>query len=429
MGHRIGTSLNSTEEEVMKQGKVFEIPKELVWLSYKEVRKNKGTAGCDGQTIEEFEEQRDRNLYKIWNRLSSGSYFPPPVLEKRIPKADGRERILGIPTVSDRVAQGAIKIHLEQELEPIFDEDSYGYRPRRSAHDALNTCRWRCWEHSWVLEVDIQAFFDCVSHDLVLKALAHHKVPRWVMLYCKRWLEAPMVEPGGKEQVKKRTVGTPQGGVISPLLANLFLHYGFDLWMRRNHPDIPFERYADDIVCHCNVMREATSLKRNLQRRFQEIGLTLHPQKSHVVYVDTFERRNVKTSFTFLGYDFQLRTIRNSKSGALIRKCMPGASKKAMRAITKTIRSWRIHRGTTESPQQVARRYNGIIRGWIEYYGKHWYRTFSYRLWSALQSRLIKWVEAKYRLNPRAAQQRLSLMRKENPRLFAHWHLLRASNT
>lgn len=429
MGHRIGTSLNSTEEEVMKQGKVFEIPKELVWLSYKEVRKNKGAPGCDRQTIAKFDEQRDRNLYKIWNRLSSGSYLPPPVLEKRIPKGDGRERILGIPTVSDRIAQGAVKIYLERELEPIFDEDSYGYRPNRSAHDALNTCRQRCWKHSWVLEVDIQAFFDCVRHDLVLKALAHHNVPRWVMLYCERWLKAPMVESGKDAEPKAREIGTPQGGVISPLLANLFLHYGFDLWMRKNHADIPFERYADDIVCHCNIMKEATALKRSLERRFREIGLTLHPKKSQVVYVDTFQRRNVETSFTFLGYDFQLRTIRNSKKGTLIRKCMPGASKKAMKEITKTIRSWRIHRGTTESPQQLATRYNGIIRGWIEYYGKHWYRTFSYRLWSALQSRLIKWVEAKYRLSPRAAQRRLAAMQKENPKLFAHWHLLRAANT
>lgn len=412
----------------MKQGKVFEIPKELVWLAYKEVRKNKGAAGCDGQTIKEFEEHRDRNLYKIWNRLSSGSYFPPPVLEKRIPKGDGRERILGIPTVADRIAQGAVKIYMERELEPVFDPDSYGYRPGRSAHDALNACRKRCWKHSWVLEIDIQAFFDCVRHDLVLKALAHHNMPKWVMLYCQRWLEAPMVQSGCLEKPQQRTVGTPQGGVVSPLLANLFLHYGFDLWMRRNHPDIPFERYADDIVCHCDVMREATALKQSLQRRFQEIGLTLHPQKTQVVYVDTFERTNVKTSFTFLGYDFQLRTTRNSKTGELFRTCVPGASKKAMKAITKTIRDWKIHRGTSESPEQVAQRYNGIIRGWIEYYGKHWYRNFSYRLWSTLQSRLIKWVEAKYRLSVRAAQQRLARMQKENPTLFAHWYLLRAPN-
>jgi RNA-directed DNA polymerase len=412
----------------MKQGKVFEIPKALVWQSYQQVRKNKGAAGCDGQTLKEFDQNRDRNLYKIWNRLSSGSYFPPPVLEKKIPKGDGKERLLGIPTVADRVAQGAVKIHLERILEPEFDEDSYGYRPNKSAHDALESCKRRCWKHSWVLELDIQAFFDCVRHDLILKALKHHQVPRWVMLYCQRWLEAPSVESREQQVLKKRTVGTPQGGVISPLLANLFLHYAFDKWMRRSNPKVLFERYADDAVCHCDSMRDAMRLKRGVEKRLTEVGLTLHPKKTEVVYVDTFQRWNVKQSFTFLGYDFKLRVVKSSRTGKLRRVCMPGASKKAMKEITKTIRSWRIHRGGSEDAKQLARRYNAIIRGWITYYGKHWYRNFSYRLWTVLQSRLIKWVEAKYRLGVRAATRRLRLMKKEAPELFAHWYLLRASN-
>lgn len=420
---------NSREDEEMKQGKVFEIPKELVWQSYQQVRKNKGSAGCDGQTLQGFEENRDKNLYKIWNRLSSGSYLPPPVLEKRIPKGDGKERLLGIPTVADRVAQGAVKIYLERLLDPLFDEDSYGYRPNKSAHDALEKCKRRCWQHSWVLEIDIQSFFDCVRHDLVLKALEHHRVPRWVLLYCRRWLEAPSVNAENRETPAGRTLGTPQGGVISPLLANLFVHYAFDRWMRTKHPEVPFERYADDIVCHCNTMRDASKLKRELEERMKEVGLTLHPEKTQVVYVDTFERWNVKTEFTFLGYDFKLRTLKSPRTGKLARKCMPGASKKAMKGITQTVRDWRLHRSTEESAKQLARRYNATVRGWIAYYGKHWYRNFSYRLWSVLQSRLIKWVEAKYRLGPRAASHRLNLMKKENPTLFAHWYLLRASNT
>lgn len=412
----------------MKQGKVFEIPKALVWQSYQQVRKNKGAAGCDGQTIKEFDQNRDRNLYKIWNRLSSGSYFPPPVLEKKIPKSDGRERTLGIPTVADRIAQGAVKIYLERILEPKFHQDSYGYRPNKSAHDALETCKRRCWKHSWVLDLDIQAFFDCVRHDLIIKALKHHQVPRWVLLYCRRWLEAPSVETGQQEPTEKRTLGTPQGGVISPLLANLFLHYAFDEWMRRTRPGVPFERYADDAVCHCDTMNEAQSLKRVLEKRMKEVGLTLHPQKTQIVYVDTFKRWNVKTSFTFLGYDFQLRVVKSPRTGKLRRVCMPGASKKAMKTITKTIRSWRIHRGTSEDLPKLAQRYNAIIRGWITYYGKHWYRNFSYRLWTVLQSRLIKWVRAKYRLGVRAATRRLMLVKKETPKLFAHWDLLRASS-
>lgn len=412
----------------MKQGKVFEIPKELVWQSYLQVRKNKGSAGSDGQTLKEFDEKRNKNLYKIWNRLSSGTYFPPPVLEKRIPKSDGKERLLGIPTVADRIAQGAVKIYLERILEPEFDEDSYGYRPNKSAHDALEKCKRRCWQHSWVLEIDIKSFFDCVRHDLVLKALEHHNVPKWVLLYCKRWLEAPSVSSTDDDAPALRTLGTPQGGVISPLLANLFLHYAFDNWMRRNQPKVPFERYADDIVCHCDTMRQATTLKNKLEERMGELGLTLHPDKTEVVYVDTFKRWNVKTSFTFLGYDFKLRTVKSPATGKLSRKCMPGASKKAMKKITQEIRGWRLHRSTTQTAHQLAKRYNAKIRGWISYYGKHWYRNFSYRIWTVLQSRLIKWIEARHRIGPRAAQHRIALMQKEEPKLSAHWYLLRAAN-
>ena len=217
--------------------------------------------------------------------------------------------------------------------------------------------------------------------------------------------------------------------MISPLLANLFLHYAFDTWMRRKHAKVPFERYADDIVCHCNTMKEALALRKELENRMKEVGLKLHPDKTQVVYVDTFKRWNVKTSFTFLGYDFKLRTVKSPHTGKLARKCMPGASQKAMKHITQTVRSWRLHRSTGQNAQQLAWRYNATIRGWIAYYGKHWYRNFSYRLWSVLQSRLLKWLRAKYRLAAKAAAHRLNLLRKQEPTLFAHWHLLRATNT
>lgn len=409
----------------MEQGKAFEIPKALVWKSYQQVRKNKGAAGSDGQTLKEFDKNRDRNLYKIWNRLSSGSYFPPPVLEKKIPKPDGKERVLGIPTVADRVAQGAVKIYLEELLELHFDEDSYGYRPNKSAHQALEACKERSWKHSWVLEIDIQGFFDCVPHDLVMKALKYHKVPKWVTLYCQRWLEAPSVEEVGQQTSAVRTLGTPQGGVISPLLANLFLHYGFDKWMRRKRPQVPFERYADDIVCHCHRMKDALALKEDLEERMGEVGLTLHPKKTQVVYVGSFERKNVQTSFTFLGYDFQQRVVRGRK-GELIRVCMPGASKKALKGIAETIRSWKIQRETSEGLEELANRYRGTVRGWINYYGKHSNRIFSYRLWTTFENRLIAWMKAKYHLGVKAAVNRLRKIRKEKPKLFPHWYLLRA---
>ena len=416
---------NSNEDDVLTQRKPFEIPKSLVWAAYHDVRKNRGAPGCDGQTLADFDQQRDRNLYKIWNRLCSGSYFPPPVREKHIPKDNGKERVLGIPTVADRIAQGAVKRFVEAKLDSTFHDDSYGYRPGKSAHDALRQCATRCWQYSWVLEVDISAFFDHVRHDLIIRALEHHEMPSWVILYCRRWLEAPMQGVEGEEIARSR--GTPQGGVISPLLANLFLHYGFDCWMHREHRYVPFERYADDIVIHCRRMKDAVRLKEQLAARMQQVGLAINEEKSKIVYIDTFQRRNVATTFTFLGYDFKVRTLRNYK-GELYRKCMPGASMKAMRRITQTIKHWRIHRSTADDLRVFAQRYNAVLRGWIEYYGKFWYRNFSYRLWSAMQSRLLKWMKGKYRISTRQAQHRLALARQENPQLFAHWYLLRASN-
>jgi RNA-directed DNA polymerase len=409
------------------QGKSFEIPKVWVWKSYQMVRRNKGAPGVDGQTLTQFDEHRDQNLYTIWNRLSSGSYFPPPVREKGIPKDDGTERILGIPTVSDRIAQGAVKLYMEERLDPIFHPDSFGYRPGKSAHQALQRCEERCRQRSWALEIDISKFFDNVRHDLVIKALEHHQMPKWVILYCTRWLQAPMVKSGAEGDAQPREKGTPQGGVISPLLANLFLHYAFDMWMMREHRYTPFERYADDIVCHCHYMKEAEALKRALEARFQEVGLSINQRKSHVVYIDTFVRPNVKKEFTFLGYDFKVRTLKNYK-GELYRKCMPGASKKAMKTITQTIKDWRIHRSTVASIEELAKRHNATLRGWIDYYGKFWYRNFSYHLWSVFQSRLVKWVKNKFRISQKEAERRLAMGRQSHPRLFAHWYLLRASN-
>jgi len=251
-------------------------------------------------------------------------------------------------------------------------------------------------------------------------------MPRWVMLYCQRWLEVPMVQSRAESSTEHRTVGTPQGGVISPLLANLFLHYAFDRWMARERPRTPFERYADDIVCHCVSMSEAVRLREDLEKRFAQTGLTLSAQKTAVVYIDTFERWNVRTGFTFLGYDFKVRTLRNFK-GDVFRKCMPGASKKAMKTMVRTIRDWRLHRSEA-SIEELARRHNAVIRGWINYYGRFWYRNFSYRLYTALQSWLLKWAKNKYRIENRSAIRKLALIRAQHPRLFAHWYMLRASN-
>ena len=427
MDYRNHQIYNLKENDIMADGKSFEIPKALVWRSYKTVSANKGAAGYDGQTIKEFNEKRDKNLYKIWNRLSSGSYQAPPVLEKRIPKAGGKERILGIPTVSDRVAQGAVKIFVEERLDSLFHEDSYGYRPNKSAHQALETCSKRCWRNSWVLKIDIKSFFDMVDHDLIIKALEHHKMPTWVILYCKRWLRAPLIAASEEAMGAERKVGTPQGGVISPLLANLFLHYAFDVWMERKFHQTNFERYADDIVCHTNTLKEAQHLKNEITARFKEVGLEVNESKSCIAYVDTFKRHNVKKELTFLGYDFKLRVLKDSRSGKLFRKCMPGASKSAMKKMTKEVRSWRIHRSTSNDVQKIADRINYIIRGWINYYGKFWYRNFGYHLWRILQSRLIKWMKARHRISTKSSRHRLRLLQKEKPKLFVHWYLLRTN--
>lgn len=406
----------------MKQGKPYEIPKSLVWQAYLTVRRNRGAPGYDGQSIKQFDENRNQNLFKIWNRLSSGSYFPPPVLKQEIPKADGRKRILGIPTIADRIAQGAVKLYLERILEPKFHSDSYGYRPGRSAHNALEVTKRRSWEYDWVVEVDIKAFFDSVSHELILKALKFHKVPEWVMLYAKRWLVADMIDRDGVRE--SRSKGTPQGGVISPLLANLFLHHGFDEWMKRHHPGIPFARYADDIVAHCQSRYQAEKLIEALGQRLDEIGLQMHPDKTKKVYVGKGKPRDGEIrEFTFLGYDFKRRVLRR-KDGALFYRIYPGASKKAMKEMTAIIRGWRIHRSTGMTILRIARTYNAILRGWINYYGRFWYRHFGYHLWSTFQSRLVRWVKCRYRLSQRKAEKKLANYRRNYPNLFAHWQLL-----
>lgn len=262
--------------------KSFDISRQAVWESYLKVKSNQGAAGVDRQSIAIFEEDLKNNLYKIWNRMSSGSYLPPPVLRVEIPKGDGKMRALGIPTVADRIAQMVVKNHIEPELETVFHPDSYGYRPKRSAKQAIAQARQRCWKHDWVVDMDIKGFFDNIPHDLMMRAVKKHTKEKWVLLYVERWLKAPVQLLDG--EIEARTMGTPQGGVISPLLANLFLHYAFDSWMQSTYPSNPFERYADDSVVHCNTEAEAEKLKFEIAKRMAQCGLELHPEKTKIVY-------------------------------------------------------------------------------------------------------------------------------------------------
>lgn len=262
----------------MSKTKSFSISKQAVWDSYLKVKSNQGAAGIDQCSIAAFEDDLKNNLYKIWNRMSSGSYIPPPVLRVEIPKGDGKMRPLGIPTVADRIAQMVVKNHLEPELEAVFHPDSFGYRPKRSARQAVSLVRKRCWKHDWVIDLDIKGFFDNIPHDLMMRAVKKHTKERWVWLYVERWLKAPVQTRAG--DIEERTLGTPQGGVISPLLANLFLHYAFDHWMQSSYPANPFERYADDSVVHCDSKVQAMELKTEIAKRMVRCGLELHPEKT-----------------------------------------------------------------------------------------------------------------------------------------------------
>ena len=328
--------------EPKQQDKPFQISKWKVWEAFERVKANKGAAGVDDQSIAEFEADRDRNLYKIWNRMSSGSYFPPPVKAVEIPKAGGKGvRVLGVPTVADRIAQTVVRLYLEPNVEPVFHPDSYGYRPRKSALDAVAACRQRCWRADWVIDMDIRAFFDTVPWDLVLKAVARHISPDqgWILLYVGRWLKAPLQQADGTLVARDR--GTPQGSAISPLLANLFMHYAFDAWMAREFPGVRFERYCDDAVVHCASEQQARHVRDAIAGRLAEVGLELHPGKTRIVYCQDDDRRDDHevTSFVFLGYEFRPRLAKN-KYGKHFVSFLPAVSKEAIKAMGAEIRSW-----------------------------------------------------------------------------------------
>jgi group II intron reverse transcriptase/maturase len=405
--------------------KPFNIDKRLVYEAYKAVKSNRGAAGVDEQTIEQFEEDLSGNLYKVWNRMSSGTYFPPPVRAVAIPKKSGGERILGVPTVADRVAQMVVKRVIEPILDPIFLADSYGYRPNKSALDAVGATRKRCWKHDWVLEFDIKGLFDNIDHALLLRAVRRHITCKWALLYIERWLKAPMVKEDGT--VMERSRGTPQGGVVSPIIANLFMHYTFDLWMTRTHPDLPWCRYADDGLVHCRTERQAEALKAELQARLAECHLEMHPTKTKVVYCKDANREgkypNIK--FDFLGYCFRPRVVKRGKDNRLFCGFNPAVSPAALNTMRQAIRDLNLRRQTQLSLQDLARQLNPLLRGWIAYYGRY--------LPSALQPllrhvnlTLVAWARRKFKRfdnSRKRAGQFLERLARVQPDLFAHWEL------
>jgi RNA-directed DNA polymerase len=405
--------------------KPYPITKRQVWEAYKRVKANNGAGGVDQQTLREFERHLEDNLYKLWNRLASGSYMASAVKRVEIPKASGGTRPLGIPTVADRIAQTVVKDELEAELEKHFHPDSYGYRPGKSAHQALEQTRRRCWEYDWVLEYDIKGFFDNIEHELLMKAVNKHTQQAWVLLYIQRWLKAPVQLPDGSHQ--HRDKGTPQGGVISPLLANLYLHYTFDEWMSRNNPGIPFERYADDGVCHCQSLEQAQALKAALQARFAECGLELHEHKTRIVYCKDDGRHGdaEDISFDFLGYTFRPRAAKN-RWGKVFTSFLPAMSDKAAKGVRQTIRSWRLQLRSGATLEVLAREVNPVVRGWINYYGA-FYKSALYPCLQHLEQKLVKWATHKHkrlRGHRRRAKEWLSGVASRQVGLFAHWRIL-----
>jgi len=406
------------------KAKPFCIAKRDVWEAYKRVKANQGAAGIDGQSIAEFEADLKGNLYRIWNRMSSGSYFPSPVRRVDIPKGDGRMRPLGIPTVADRVAQMVVQRYLEPIVEPVFHENSYGYRPGRSALDALRVARQRCWRYDWVLDLDIKSFFDEIDWELLLRAVRRHTDCKWVLLYIERWLKAPVQLLDGT--LMSREKGTAQGAVISPTLANLFLHYAFDRWMRDNYPDVPFERYADDAICHCRSEARAHSLRKALEARFAVCKLQLHPEKTRIVYCKDANRRGsyVQQQFDFLGYSFRPRKSMNRKRELFV-SFIPAVSEKSAKSMRRQMRRWKLHHRNDLPLDAIAQWVRPVLSGWVRYYG-HFYPSALRGALRTLDAFLVRWAKRKYRrlrTHYLRAWAWLTHVRERQPQLFAHWGL------
>ena len=407
----------------MESSKQYQIDKRIVYLAYRKVKANKGNPGIDGIGFEDYERNLKNNLYKLWNRMSSGSYFPKPVMAVEIPKKNGGVRVLGIPTIEDRIAQMTATLCIEPILDPLFHEDSYGYRPNKSALDAVGRARERCWKYDYVIDLDIKGLFDNIDHELLMKAVRKHVRAPWILLYIERWLKAPFSKEGA---LIERTAGTPQGGVISPVLANLFMHYAFDEWMKRTYPYCPFERYADDTVIHCKTEAQARFILDKVNERMQQCRLELHPQKTKIVYCKDKDRTGDYgcTEFDFLGYTFR-KTLIKDRLGRIQWNFLASVSKKASQSLKDKIKAMELHKRSGSKIEMIAEAINPTVRGWMNYFGAYNKSAMKGTL-NVIQRRLIKWAMCKYkrfRGHRRRAEEWLYEVKKREPTMFAHWAL------
>jgi RNA-directed DNA polymerase len=413
------------------EAKPFTISKSLVFAAFKRVRSNKGSGGIDGVSLEEYDKDFESHLYKMWNQMSSGSYMPPAVKLMEIPKKNGGRRPLGIPTISDRIAQTVVKAHLDQVLEQLFHEDSYGYRPNKTAHDALAKAKVRCWKFNWVIDLDIRGFFDNIPHDLLMKAVRLHCDQKWMLLYIDRWLKAPLQKENG--EIVARTKGVPQGSVIGPVLSNLYLHYCMDAWLEKHFSYCKFERYADDAIIHCQTKRDASRIKEALGDRMKMCGLELHPDKTKIVYCKDSNRRYPYdcVSFDFLGYTFMPRLAQHGGRKEWFTNCLPAVSRSSMKQMNKSLKQMSVFRNSGATITYLAESINPILRGWINYYGK-FYKTTLKKFMHNVNVKVASWARRKYK-NLRSSEMKainwLYGISQNSPNLFAHWQLLGAKPT